>query len=123
MTKEKISFEKEKEILINLRALLKNEVFLTPGITINSLAEMLNTNRQYLSVVINKYYRNNFNKLINEYRIGAAINLFELDRDFKFTIEYVATETGFKNRTSFIQAFKDHTGLTPSAFREKYRNC
>ena len=118
-----ISSEKESEILIGLKNMLEEKVFLQPGMTINSLAMNLCTNRQYLSIVINKHNKKNFNRLINEYRINYSIELFKSDHNCKYTIASVASESGFRNRTSFIQAFKTQTGLTPSEYRGEIRKC
>jgi len=82
------------------------------------LAKMINTNRQYLSLVINKYFKLNFNQLINFYRVKYAIEIFRNDLKNIFTMECIANDVGFSNRTSFIEAFKTHTGKCPSLYRK-----
>ncbi len=123
MTGNCIPIEKEKEILIAVNKLIEEEVYLNSGLDINSLAKMINTNRQYLSVVINKHFKSNFNQLINYYRIIYAIKIFNVDVDRKYTIENVISDVGFSNRTSFIEAFKRHTGKTPSMYRKEISEC
>jgi len=97
--------------------MLHKKLYKEPGMTLESMAEILNSNRTYLSGMINSHYRTTFSTLINRYRIGEARHLL-IDPEYKlYTIEAIAKEVGFSSKSSFNEAFKRETGLTPSYFQ------
>ncbi|MBN2681993.1 MAG: tetratricopeptide repeat protein [Bacteroidales bacterium] len=105
---------------------LKNEIlvlmeeekfYLNKNFSIEEMARVLETNRQYVSQIINEKFGKNFNNFINEYRIKEARRLLANDTKNIYTIEGIAQEVGFNSRTSFISAFKKYTGVTPSFFK------
>ncbi|MGX2946683.1 helix-turn-helix domain-containing protein [Enterococcus alishanensis] len=54
-----------------------------------------------------------------QYRIKkAAEKLLQTE----LTVEQIAIQTGFKDASSFIQAFKRRVGLTPLKYRKNYQN-
>ena len=57
-------------------------------------------------------------KVIAQRRIHAAKNLLVRDNA---PISAVAEEVGFSDYNYFTKIFKSATGLTPSAYRKKYR--
>lgn len=122
MSANTLSVNKEKEILLEFKKLLNVEkIYLQADINLNLIAQMINTNRQYLSYTLNRNYNENFNTIINKRRISDAKALIIYDKCDKYTIESVAYAVGFKNRTSFIAAFKAESGITPSQYRKE--NC
>jgi AraC-like DNA-binding protein len=88
--------------------------YCNPDLTLDMLAKELGKNRTYISNAINKT-NENFNSLINRFRIRLAVQL--LSQDKQQTIEEVAYAVGFNNRKSFYNAFLTITGLSPSQFR------
>ncbi|MBN1199916.1 MAG: tetratricopeptide repeat protein [Bacteroidales bacterium] len=111
--------EARKEELVNeFEALMHHQgLYRQSGITLEMVAERLNSNRTYLSGMINSHFRTNFTTLINRYRIREARRLL-LSPDFKnYTIEAIANEVGFISKSTFNEAFKKETGLTPSFFQ------
>jgi AraC-like DNA-binding protein len=80
------------------------------------LAEKLNTNKSYLSQVINEYFRKNFSTFVNEYRVKEASRLLLEKESENYTIEAIANSVGFKSKSAFNSAFKKFTGITPSYF-------
>ncbi|PLX09644.1 MAG: hypothetical protein C0596_01085 [Marinilabiliales bacterium] len=122
MANDSLSSEREKEILTEFMILMDvKKVYLQAGINLNLIAQIINTNRQYLSQTLNKHFNMNFNLIINKRRINDALILIKLDKCEKYTIESVANAVGFNNRTSFIAAFKAESGMTPSQYRKE--NC
>ncbi len=108
-----------QELLNNLIDALDNKkVYLDNKLTIDSLADMLYTNRTYLSKLINDVYGKNFNNFINEYRVSEAINIIKDGRFDNLTLEAIASKCGFNNKTTFNTFFKKITGITPSFFRK-----
>jgi len=85
---------------------------------LEAVAEALNSNRTYLSGMVNSHYRTNFNTLINRFRIEEARRLLIHPEYRQYTIEAIAREVGFASKSSFNEAFKRETGLTPSYFQQ-----
>ncbi|MBR6182934.1 MAG: helix-turn-helix domain-containing protein [Prevotella sp.] len=82
------------------------------------LAALVGEKYNYVSQVINERYGANFNTLLNEYRIQEACKRINDPRKYgNYTMEAIANSVGFRSRTSFTQAFKKYTGLTPSEYQ------
>jgi len=114
------ALEFQSQELLNhlIDALDNKKVYLDNKLTIDSLAEMLYTNRTYLSKLINDVYGKNFNNFINEYRVSEAISIIKDGRFDNLTLEAIASKCGFNNKTTFNTFFKKITGITPSFFRK-----
>ena len=98
-------------------AVVKEKVFKDLDLTLDSLAKSIDINRNYLSKAINRTTGKNFNTYINEHRVKEAIKLLSSEKSDIISIDAIALEVGFNNRTSFYQSFKKITGLSPSSFR------
>jgi AraC-like DNA-binding protein len=92
----------------------KSKCYCDANLNLDSLCKSLGVNRTYLSSAINKT-NDNFNSLINRYRIRYAIRLITDDKEL--SIEDVALASGFNNRKSFYNAFRAITGLSPIQFK------
>jgi AraC-like DNA-binding protein len=90
--------------------------------TIQQLAAELNISAQYISAVINRQKKKNFNDFVNEYRIQHCINLLQKGEHKRKTLESIAFQCGFNNRNTFTDAFKKSTGKTPSAYIRELNN-
>ena len=86
--------------------------------TLNKLAKLVDSNTTYVSQVINEKYGMAFSNVLAGFRIKEACRRMndETDRYSQMTIEAIAIGTGFKSRTTFINAFKRETGLKPSEY-------
>jgi AraC-like DNA-binding protein len=101
----------------NLIKLLEvNKRFLDPELKITDLCRELNTNRTYLSNLINTEFQLSFNDLINKYRTEYAITLLNGD-NINYSLQVIATESGFGSLSSFNRAFKKNTGTTVTVFK------
>lgn len=88
-------------------------------LTIETTAKELKTNRDYLSKSINEHF-GRFNDLVNFYRIQEAEIIISTPAHpfFHHKFEYIADHVGFASYSSFIEAFKKVTKLSPSQFRK-----
>lgn len=86
---------------------------------LNELAETLGISPHHLSQVINEHYQKTFNQFINEYRIAEAQQLLASDEHQHTYIIEIAYQVGFNNKTTFNQAFKNQTGMSPSKWRRQ----
>lgn len=112
-TSEDIALMKDVYELIS-----KDKIFKNTDLTLDSMAKQMNINRNYLSKAINKTTRKNFNTYINEYRVKEAVKILSNKKSDVISIDAIAFDVGFNNRTSFYQSFKKITGLSPSDFRK-----
>lgn len=85
---------------------------------ISTVSELLNTNRTYISKLINDEFGMNFNEFVNNYRIEEAKQLLLSEANNKYTMEYIAEQAGFGSVASFSRVFKEIEGTTPGKYRE-----
>jgi AraC-like DNA-binding protein len=82
---------------------------------------MLNTNFHRLSQVINESFHQNFYDFINTYRIEESkIRLINPESD-KYKIISIAYDSGFSSKSSFYNAFRKNTGITPGEYLKKMK--
>lgn len=91
-------------------------------ITLEKIANKLNTNTKYLSQIINQTYHQSFPNFINELRVKEARCMLVSKEYNHYTIEAIGQMTGFNSNSSFVMAFKRYTGLTPSFFRNSRKH-
>ncbi|OKS85750.1 helix-turn-helix domain-containing protein [Mucilaginibacter polytrichastri] len=115
-----ISRLNEDEVLkykVVLNGLLeKEEVYTDPEINLASLANKAGISMNDLSFVINNSYNMNFYTLINKYRIEKVKVMLAKKEHNHLTILGIAYDAGFTSKSTFNNAFKKETGLTPSAY-------
>lgn len=91
-----------------------------PDLKLNRLAEVLQIQPYLLSQFLNDNLEKGFSEFVNGYRVQAACKL--LKTEHQFTIEAISREVGFRSKSSFYQAFKKQTGLTPNQFLKKVKS-
>ena len=104
-------FHKIYQLMVN------EQVYTKSDITVNYLSKQLSSNTKYISKAIKEETGMNFNTFINTFRIEEAKRILRDKISSTWSLDAVAEQSGFNNTTSFFQAFKKNTGLTPSAFR------
>lgn len=96
---------------------LKEENYLSPGITIDRLSKDIGVNRTYLSSFINTSYQTNFNTWINGLRIEASKKIIQ--EDSRISLSEVADRVGFVDASQFSKRFKQLEGISPSQWRSQ----
>jgi len=109
--------EKLKNKLLSL--LEDKKRYLDPELKITDMCSELNTNRTYISNLINSEFRLNFNDLINKYRVDHSISLLKDGMDKNYSLQAIAAASGFGSLSSFNRAFKKNTGTTVSSYKNK----
>lgn len=84
--------------------------------SLNKLAELVQSNHNYVSDVINNTLKKNFRTFLNDYRILEAQRLFSEPDAVKYTIEWVALRVGFRSRNTFSDNFRKVTGVSPNFY-------
>lgn len=105
-----------------ISAMRINKVYTRQNLSLADLADILDTNTSYLSNLINKQFKSNFNDYINSYRIAEACEIFKSNDAHKLSIDQVADMVGFSSRRTFYLAFKKFTGLTPALYQNNLKN-
>jgi len=111
------------EIPSGLQEKLENYIreyrpFLNPELKIWDIARDLNTNRTYISKLINQTYGQRFSTFVNYYRIKESKRLMSEPGTKNYSLTVLASMSGFLNYSSFVRAFKTFEGITPNEFRQ-----
>ena len=122
--KEEIQLlEKDESLTIKARLnpiMKKDKFYLTEKISVQLLAEKLDLPEYKLRYYINSELgHRNFQDYINQKRIDYAKSLLKDPLRRKDKILSIALSSGFRSLASFNRVFKQHTGLSPSGFKEK----
>ncbi len=99
-------------------AMESEKLFIDSDLKLLDLAQRIEISPHHLSQLINEKLGQNFFDFINHYRVEEAKKLLADPAKSQFTILSLALEVGFNNKASFNSAFKKHTGMTPSQFRD-----
>lgn len=107
---------KIEDIMARLAVLLADDLIISDNsLTLNSIAEMLDTNRTYLSKAIKETTGDSFPSLVKSFRVKRAIRIMEQNADVSLVEVY--KKSGFTSRSSFYSAFKDEVGMSPSVYK------
>ena len=90
-------------------------------LSLKQVADELRISPHALSQVLNQTLGVTFYDYINGYRVEAVKSTLVDSRKRHLTILTLAYEAGFESKATFNNAFKKHTGLTPSQFRNQQR--
>jgi AraC-like DNA-binding protein len=111
------SHPKFQNIIQKIEIFEKNHSFLRKNITLDSLSKEFDTNRDYLSKLINELKGKNFTQYLNELRINYIVSELKTNEKMrKYTIAAISEEIGFNNSETFTNAFKKITGTLPSYY-------
>lgn len=111
--------EKSEILYIKLHKLMMvQKVYTDNALTQEKLAAILQTNRSYLSQVINKHARMSFSHYINKLRIEEARRILSDPTDGT-PIKAISSMVGFNSLSTFYTAFQSIIGMSPSSYRVK----
>jgi AraC-like DNA-binding protein len=92
----------------------REEWWREPGLSLSDVARRLATNETYVSRALNEGLGRNFNAVINGFRVEALkARLIGGDGE----LLGMALRVGFASKASFNRAFRDQTGMSPTAWR------
>lgn len=94
----------------------KDHGYLNPALTIEEIARVLNTNRTYVSKLVNLYYGMTFRDYINNKRMDYSKQLMSDEPDA--SLDYIAAKSGFQSSTQFIRKFRETEGITPTVWKQ-----
>lgn len=108
---------KGKNIHIIRDAVNYINLHLSEDMTLPQIAGAVHISPSHLSSLFKDFFQVSLWSYIIAKRIDQAILLL-LDQDNPLTILEIALQCGFNNTTNFNRAFRKHTGLTPSQYRD-----
>ncbi|WP_299256967.1 helix-turn-helix domain-containing protein [uncultured Aquimarina sp.] len=110
---ESLSLELKEKLQFLLE---EKKIYKQNDITLQKLAQYLDTTRHNTSQIINEHFNLNFFELINKSRIEEAKELLKEEKHKNFNIIDVAYEVGFNNKVTFNKSFKKYNQTTPSEY-------
>jgi AraC-like DNA-binding protein len=109
--------QKELLMLKLMKSMVEDKIYLTPSITVQDIAEIMDVQPRQVSQVINELAGQNFIDFINTYRIEEAKKMLANPKYKKYSIIGILYEAGFNSKTAFNTAFKKQTGCTPKEYK------
>jgi len=97
----------------------EKQIFLKKDLTIWDVCRETNSNRTYISKLINEEFGMNFNSFVNKYRVEKALTMLKNEDYHKKPIDEIAFLSGFNSLASFNRVFKKATNSSPGYFRIK----
>lgn len=113
--------ESDKDLFVKIENLMRSEnLYRQKDLSLDKLAEMLATNRTYVSKAINNYSGHTFFSYLDSYRIQfatAAVSDIEANLPFK----KIADDAGYNSVQVFYRAFSKSTGCSPGRYRDEIK--
>ena len=97
----------------------QDTLYLDASLSLPKLAKHIHTSPNYISQTLNETLGMSFFDYVNKYRVSAAQQLLENTEE---TVLNIAMAVGFNSKSSFYTAFKKHTQLTPSQFKNQAKD-
>jgi len=111
--------EKSSTLYEQLEMLMREkQVYKDNFITKEKLADMLGTNRTYLSQIINEKFGSSFTYYINSYRVDEAVHILS-DPNNNIPLKALSAQLGFNSISTFYKVFQSSIGMPPSLYRSK----
>jgi AraC-like DNA-binding protein len=88
--------------------------YLSVDFSIHDIVKQLDIPQKRVTDSFNKVIKIPFKKMRNQMRIDYAIELFKTNAHANKSIFGVASDSGFKNRATFYNAFKEEKNMTPT---------
>ena len=110
---------RDAELFARIEYLMQTEgVYRQNDLTIERLAERLDTNRTYISRAINQQAGKAFSSYVNSYRIDEAVRRLS-DVDDDTPLKALAQMLGYNHLQTFYTSFQSAIGMPSSKYREK----
>jgi AraC-like DNA-binding protein len=87
--------------------------YMNPEFSIHDIVSTLDIPQKNVRECFNQVIKTPFPKLRNQLRVEFAIEMFKKNAHLNISIEGIAAESGFNNRVTFYQAFREVTNTTP----------
>lgn len=111
----------EHQLFLRLEELVKNKkIYSQKDLSLDKIAELLGTNRTYVSKAINDVAGTSYYNYIDMFRIREATRIIsESYEDIPF--KQLSDELGYNSISVFYKAFRNATGCTPGQYRSQIK--
>jgi AraC-like DNA-binding protein len=114
----RLGIEEAQRYKIRLMEVMEEqELYLDEGLTLPDLGRASGLSAPQISQVLNGQMNQNFFSFVNNYRIQLARRMLMSPETAGMPIVELAVEVGFKSKSSFYDAFKRATNMTPTQFK------
>ena len=93
----------------------ESRAYCRKDLSLDTLAEMVGSNRAYVSRTVNAMSGMPFPVYVNKYRVREAVRIMTADKDVLF--KQLAEDLGYSSQSAFTKAFQSETGCTPTQYR------
>lgn len=97
--------------------LLNRQLYLDPTLSREDLTRLAHVDKNRLPQIIQENAGGNLKDYINGLRLDHAVVLMKTHPEY--TLDTVASESGFANRSTFFLAFRKKNGMTPSQYKNE----
>lgn len=102
------------------RLMREEKLYMSKDISMDKIAEMLQTNRTYVSNCINQYSGMTYYAYLDAYRIREATRLIS-NESREMPLKELSDRLGYSSISVFYKAFKRETGCTPGQYRNEIK--
>ena len=101
--------------------LMENDcLYKDPQLNRERLAELLGTNRTYLTKIIKEKSGMNYLQFVNSYRINEAVRILSDHTKTDYPLKQIWSDLGFNSPATFYKLFQQSVGITPSVYRKQF---
>ena len=111
-----ISEEKLELLQDKIETYSLTKPYLNPDFSLSVMSASTDIPVHHLSYYFNEHLNVNFNTWKNDHKINFVIEQIEKGNNQLLTLDALAKQAGFVSRTTFLSAFKQKVGLTPTEF-------
>ena len=113
--------EADRVLFAKVESMMREQkVYKMKSLTRDSLAEMLGTNRTYLSRAINNVSGKSFSDYLNSWRVVEA-TLIMSDTTVDVPLKQLADDLGYSSISVFYRSFQKETGVTAGRYMKEIR--
>lgn len=110
---------RSEDLYTRLTELMENErIYRDSNLTRDRLAEILGTNRTYLTQIIAQHSGKGYYQYLNSFRIKEAVKILSDPANTSYPLKALAADLGFKSMSTFYKTFQETVGMTPSMYRD-----
>ncbi len=108
-----------EDLFNKIESIIKSEqLYKDSTLTRDKVAELLGSNRTYISRAVNENSGMTFNQYINIFRIKESLVILSNPHE-NIPLKALSQDIGFGSITTFYDHFKKEVGMTPAKYRER----
>jgi AraC-like DNA-binding protein len=106
-------------IELALQNCIDNEAYLKHDFKLRTMSIDSEIPAHHLTYYFNVTLGSSFSDWRNNLRIVHSLKLIEAEKDIQYTLQAIGELSGFSSNSTFLRAFKNKTGYTPSEYLSK----